>query len=98
MKKIINKPIAETFGWLHAGGTAVDLPEEPEKIRYVLAPGETREVTLTIDPRMLCSWDPALSYQLRSDGTKDKWMRPAGAREIMVGASSADIRLKAVCG
>ena len=63
-----------------------------------LAPGETREVTLTIDPRMLCSWDPALSYQLRSDGTKDKWMRPAGVREIMVGASSADIRLKAVCG
>ena len=31
MKKIINKPIAETFGWLHAGGTAVDLPEEPEQ-------------------------------------------------------------------
>lgn len=46
MKKIINKPIAETFGWLHAGGTAVDLPEEPEKIRYVLAPGETRTVVL----------------------------------------------------
>ena len=59
-----------------------------------LAPGETREVSVTIDPRMLLSWDPARTYQKRSDGTLDKWMRPAGKREVLVGASASDIRLK----
>ncbi len=58
-----------------------------------LAPGEERAVCLTIDPRMLCIWDPALTFVKRSDGTLDKWIRPEGARELLVGASSTDIRL-----
>ena len=59
-----------------------------------IAPGQTKEAVITIDPRMLCSWDPAQSMQTRSDGTKDKWVRVTGAREILVGASSDDIRLR----
>jgi Fe-S cluster assembly scaffold protein SufB len=47
MKTIINKPIAETYGWLHAGGTAVDLPEEPAREVFSLAPGETKTVVRT---------------------------------------------------
>ncbi|MBR6322397.1 MAG: glycoside hydrolase family 3 C-terminal domain-containing protein [Lachnospiraceae bacterium] len=61
-----------------------------------LEPGEERTVSVTIDPRMLMIWDPALTLQTRSDGTKDKWIRPAGPRELLVGASSADIRLRTV--
>ena len=60
-----------------------------------LAPGETRAVSVCIDPRMLRVWDPAVTPVKRSDGTKDKWVLPAGEREILVGASSRDIRL---CG
>jgi hypothetical protein len=32
--------------------------------------------------------------QVRSDGTKDKWVRPHGTRAILVGAASDDIRLE----
>ncbi len=59
-----------------------------------LMPGECREVEVTIDPKMLCSWDPAQTMQVRSDGTKDKWVRPHGTRAILVGAASDDIRLE----
>ncbi|MBR6404945.1 MAG: glycoside hydrolase family 3 C-terminal domain-containing protein [Lachnospiraceae bacterium] len=58
-----------------------------------LAPGEEKAVSVTIDPRMLLSWDPALTPIRRSDGTLDKWVRPDGPREVMVAASSTDIRL-----
>ncbi len=44
MKKTVNKPIAETFGWLHVGGTEVELPEKPKKIRYYLPAGAERTV------------------------------------------------------
>ena len=58
-----------------------------------LAPGEEKAVSVTIDPRMLLSWDPALTPIRRFDGTLDKWVRPDGPREVMVAASSTDIRL-----
>ncbi len=58
-----------------------------------IAPGETKTAEITIDPRMLCSWDPGLTLQTRSDGTKDKWLRVTGERQLLVGASSRDIRL-----
>lgn len=58
-----------------------------------LQPGERRRVEMTIDPVMLCYWDPAMLLQRRGDGTADKWVRALGQREVLVGASSADIRL-----
>ena len=58
-----------------------------------IAPGETRQAKMRIDPRMLCYWDPAMFMQTREDGTKDKWVRAEGRRAILVGASAADIRL-----
>ena len=59
-----------------------------------LQPGESRQAHMTIDPRMLCYWDPAMLLQTREDGTKDKWVRAAGRRAVYVGASAADIRLE----
>ncbi len=59
-----------------------------------IRPGETRNVSMLIDPKMLMSWDPAQTLQERPDGTKDKWVRITGEREILIGASSRDIRLR----
>ncbi len=58
-----------------------------------IQPGEAREATMEIDPRMLCYWDPAMLLQTRPDGTRDKWVRATGDRAVYVGASSADLRL-----
>ena len=73
---------------------------EKQLVGYVrlkaIAPGETRTASLTLDPRMLMSWDPALTFQVRSDGTRDKWMRPSGERTLYIGASSDDIRLRLI--
>ena len=86
---------------LYIGGT--DVPyyiqmADRQLVGYVrlkdIKPGETREASMTIDPKMLCYWDPAMRLQSRSDGTKDKWVRAAGSRSIYVGASSDDIRLE----
>ena len=46
MEKIINEPIAGTFGWLHVGGTKVTLPDEIKEQEIALAKGETKTVFL----------------------------------------------------
>ena len=56
-----------------------------------LEPGESREVTLTVDERILSYWDSSLDFIEREDGTKDKWVLGTGIREIMVGSSSDTI-------
>ncbi|MCD7813998.1 MAG: glycoside hydrolase family 3 C-terminal domain-containing protein [Lachnospiraceae bacterium] len=58
-----------------------------------LAPQESRPVTIHIEERSLCYWNPAMVLQSRPDGTKDKWVRATGQRDVYVGASSRDIRL-----
>ncbi len=49
-----------------------------------LKPGETRRVTISLEPRMLMIWDVA----------RKAWARQAGEYAILVGSSSADIILR----
>ena len=53
MEKIINEPIAGTFGWLHVGGTKVTLPDEIKEQEIALAKGETKTVFLEDDGSLL---------------------------------------------
>ena len=46
MEITVNKPLAETFGWLQAGEKRIDLQEEIQNTNYVLAPGESRVLFL----------------------------------------------------
>lgn len=59
-----------------------------------LQPNETRRVCITVDERALYYWDIAWNLQSRADGTKDKWHLATGRRELIIGASSSDIRLR----
>lgn len=52
--------------------------------KVALEPGETRTVSLTLDPRAFSYYDPTYS----------QWVAEAGEFEILVGSSSADIRLR----
>ncbi|MFW5696267.1 MAG: glycoside hydrolase family 3 C-terminal domain-containing protein [Phototrophicaceae bacterium] len=49
-----------------------------------LEPGQTRQVTLALDERAFSYYDPAHS----------RWVAEAGTFDILVGSSSADIRLR----
>lgn len=53
-----------------------------------LAPGESRNVTIAIPERSFCYWNTAQELVSRADGTKDKWVKAAGTRKVMVGPSS----------
>jgi beta-glucosidase-like glycosyl hydrolase len=58
-----------------------------------LAPGEKRRVSITIEKKSLCYWNPAINLIKREDGTRDKWEEAYGKRKIYIAASSEDIRL-----
>jgi hypothetical protein len=51
--------------------------------RVHLDAGQTREVSLHVPPRRLESWSSA----------ENKWIKPGGAREVLVGGSSRDLPL-----
>ncbi|MBA4379352.1 MAG: glycosyl hydrolase, partial [Anaerolinea sp.] len=53
--------------------------------KVALQPGETREVAFTLDRQALAYYDPA----------RKAWVAEAGTFEVLVGASSGDIRLRA---
>jgi len=53
--------------------------------KVALAPGETKTVSITLEPRAFAHYHPGHAC----------WVTESGAFEILVGASSADIRLKA---
>jgi beta-glucosidase len=55
-----------------------------ERIR--LAPGESKTVTLHVEPRQLQCWAP----------DKEKWVTVRGERKVYVGASSRDLRLQSL--
>jgi len=52
--------------------------------RIHLAPGESKAIQLHVEPRQRQYWSTADS----------KWKQPAGKRELSVGASSRDLRLR----
>ncbi len=64
------------------------VPRPPKELkgfaRVELAPGETKPVSVTLEPRAFAYWD---------DGKKE-WSVEAGSYEILAAASSADVRLR----
>jgi beta-glucosidase len=52
--------------------------------RITLRPGETRTVSFTVSPERLAFWDEK----------RKAWVVEPGAFEVMIGSSSADLRLK----
>lgn len=58
-----------------------------------LDPGESRNVKITIPKRCFCYWDIHETGNVNAH-----WKMAGGPREILVGASSEDIRLKTVIG
>ncbi|MCR4598971.1 MAG: SufD family Fe-S cluster assembly protein [Acetatifactor sp.] len=53
MEKIINQPIAGTFGWLYVGGTKVTLPEHTRQQEIQLTEGESKTLLLEDDGAFL---------------------------------------------
>lgn len=60
-----------------------------------IKPGERRTVTISIPERSLCYWDPQAPITQGPDGTKGKWVRPCGERNVYVGASAKELLLNA---
>ena len=87
MEMIVNKPLAETFGWLQAGAKRIDLQQEIENIRYTLGPGETK--TLYIEDPGAAQYDIELGEGSRLDLIQ---LRKNPEKEL----SYNDIRVK--CG
>jgi beta-glucosidase len=73
---------------VYAGTLPTPVPTAPKSLagfaRVPLQPGQSQDVTIALDPQSLSYWD------VNSRG----WVAPAGSVPIMVGASSADIRLR----
>jgi beta-glucosidase len=65
---------------------SIDRPPKELKgfSRVLLAPGQSQIVTLVLDPAAMSFFDPA----------RDTWVAEPGAFGVLVGASSADIRLR----
>jgi beta-glucosidase len=72
---------------VYAGNLPTPLPTAPKSLagftKVALQPGESKDVTIALDPDSLSYWDVATHA----------WVKPSGTVPIMVGASSADIRL-----
>ena len=49
MEKMINRPIAGTFGWLHMGAQTVTVPDQKDELRWKLAPGEVKTILVEDD-------------------------------------------------
>ncbi len=58
-----------------------------------LQPGERRTVTVTIPERSFCYWDTNGELVSRSDGTKDKWVKAEGTRQVLAGPASDSLCL-----
>ncbi len=74
--------------YLHDVQSSLERPEKELKgfARVVLQPGETRSVDFSLDQAALAFFDP----------DKGDWVAEKGAFEVLIGASSRDIRLRGV--
>lgn len=61
-----------------------------------IAPGEKRQVTISVGWRMLSYWDVEAEVVPQPDGALGKWVLAKGPRTIMLGAASDDIKFEAV--
>ncbi len=81
-----SRPGTET-AQVYAGPLPTSSPVPPKQLggvaRATLRPGQSRTVTVAIDPLSLSFWDVATH----------RWVMPAGTVPILVGSSSRDIRL-----
>jgi beta-glucosidase len=84
--------VSVTFDVLNIGTRAgADVPQlylvQPRRLlgfeRVELAPGESRRVSLAVDPRLLA----------RFDGPSDRWVLPPGTYRVAVGRSAVDLVL-----
>ncbi|MDP4226290.1 MAG: fibronectin type III-like domain-contianing protein, partial [Bacteroidota bacterium] len=84
--KVAGKEVAELY--LSAPRTEIQKPEEELKgfaKTKLLKPGESQELTFSVDKRALASFWSGISA----------WVADKGLYEVRVGASSKDIRSKA---
>lgn len=84
--KKAGKEVVELY--LHAPDVEIDKPEQELKgftKTKLLKPGESQEITFTLDPRSLASFWSGIS----------SWVAEKGKYEVRIGASSNDIRQKA---
>jgi beta-glucosidase len=81
--KVVGAEVAQVYAGLPAAAN-----EPPQRLvahaKGQLAPGESKAVTLKIDPQRLSVFNTA----------KDGWETVPGQYQVLVGASSRDIRLK----
>jgi beta-glucosidase len=84
--------VSVTFDVINTGTRAgADVPQlylvHPRRLlgfeRVELAPGESRRVSLAVDPRLLA----------RFDGPNDRWVLPPGTYRVAVGRSAVDLLL-----
>ncbi|HLZ84857.1 MAG TPA: glycoside hydrolase family 3 C-terminal domain-containing protein [Caulobacteraceae bacterium] len=88
LRNVGERPGKETAQlYLRPRGPSVDRPVKELKgfAKLALLPGERRRVTLTLDARAFSFWDPA----------QGAWVAEAGAYDLLIGGSAADIELQA---
>jgi len=80
---VAGKEIIQVY--VHDHEAALRRPQKELKgfVKVALEPGETKTVSVTLDRRAFAYWDPR--YQ--------DWVAESGKFDILVGSSSADIRL-----
>jgi beta-glucosidase len=77
---------------VYVGRLPTNVPTPPKQLagvaRVTLRPGQSRHVTVAIDPRSLAFWDTG----------SHRWVTPGGQVAVLVGGSSRDIRLRGTLG
>lgn len=78
--------VAQVYVRIPETGGIVPIKELKGFRRVPLEPGESRAIDIELDKEQLRYWDT----------TKEQFILPAGTFDIMVGASSKDIRLQTI--